>query len=134
MFSTLSNMLDGAVPLWKEKQQVQDSLMTEGRLTAASASHQFILILFLMPSCLVICYKRLARMDDVTPVWDRLCICSSAVFQHDLNSLKCFRDLSVRFSSSTPENRWETPREPVQQSLMSVVIRITLTMARCSHP
>lgn len=52
MFSTLSKMLDGAVPLCKEKQHVQDSLMTEGRLTAASASNQFTLILFLMPSCL----------------------------------------------------------------------------------
>lgn len=80
------------------------------------------------------CNKRLARMGDVTPVWDPLCICSSAVFRHDLDSLKCFRDLLVRFSSSAPENRREAPQEPVQQSLMSAVIRVTLTMARCSHP
>lgn len=52
MFSTLSELSVGSGPLWKGKQQVQNSLMTEGRLTAAYVSHQFTLLLCLLPSCL----------------------------------------------------------------------------------
>lgn len=111
--------------LYGRKSKFKNSPMTECRLTVADQCT----LLFLLHRF----FLHYAHMDDITSVQDCLCICSS-VLQHDLGSLRCFLELSVRFSSSSPENSRETPQEPVQQSMMSAAISVMLTMARCSHP